>query len=495
MLCKHPVEINDPLYPGHKKLVPCGSCSVCLQERVEDWKRRLDVEQSQHKYTYFVTLTYNDYHVPVFRPDDISTYYGLTSLQEQEVYEYLSTHDFSEQYLVLRYEDIQLFLKKLRNYVSRTPNLPEEESFIRFFVCCEYGETSYRPHYHILIYSDSDILCKNTIKFSFLNERKDIEERTGTLFEYYCYKAWTTSDYNSQVLKGDVKCEPVDGDASGYVSKYCLSTACLPEFLRCSPFRPFIMASRCPSIGSFKMDDAQAKEIIDKGFDAIHNEFGTEDKGNVDLPLYRSIKDRLFPKCERFFDLSHVDRSLLYGLYKVAKCGSFNDLIDNLREDHIRQLKYIFRLDPVDYPEEFSKKLRRHYRMSKWFCNMCARLNVTPAWYMRKIEEFYLNRQYDKLLKQFNDEEEISWAFGTPFALTYVDPLVFRNVSDDSLTYILESFGLDDDVVPESIQYVDLPEVQEKVRNIDHFINVGKTYKKKSDALLSKNCLTNKFVV
>lgn len=64
-----------------------------------------------HEANSFVTLTYNDQHLP--------------------------------QYGSLRYRDFQLFMKRLRKKM-RVP--------VRFFMCGEYGENFARPHYHALLF-------------------------------------------------------------------------------------------------------------------------------------------------------------------------------------------------------------------------------------------------------------------------------------------------------------------------------------------------------
>lgn len=485
-------------------LVPCGKCSVCVQSRAADWKRRLDVEASQHKYTFFVTLTYSDDTVPEFEPLRYQDYPYLTDHDREDIFNYISEHDVSPRYLVLRYQDIQLFMKRLRNYINRDDSIPEEEKNIRFYACGEYGETTYRPHWHLLIYHDSDDLALQMVKYASRTENGDLIESYGSLLGKYCHQAWTISDKNSHELKGKITVEPVKGNASQYLSKYVNSTCDLPEFLRsCRAFRPCTMASRCPSIGSFKLNKEKAKEIIDSGSNTLFNEFGNEFDGNVDLPLYRSLKDRLFPTCERFFEISINDRYLLYNLFTVSGKGSFDDLMRALDDNQIERLAKVFKLDdsfggsPYDILQDpvFEKKLRRHYRMSKYFEYMCSQLHYQPYEYIAKIQKFHENRHYDNLKKQLVEEENIAWTYGAPFALTYVDPLVFDNVHVDSLSFILESFGLDDDCCPVDFSYQDLEDVKAKIVRVDYWIDVGKSYKRKSDYVMNRNCKSNLYVI
>jgi len=90
--------------------VPCGRCIGCRLERSRQWAVRCMHEASLHDQNSFVTLTYDDDHLPP----------GAS----------------------LRKADFQKFMKRLRKRVGR----------VRFFHCGEYGEELLRPHYHALLF-------------------------------------------------------------------------------------------------------------------------------------------------------------------------------------------------------------------------------------------------------------------------------------------------------------------------------------------------------
>lgn len=92
--------------------VPCGSCLGCKKERARQWAVRLMHENQLHDASAFVTLTYNDAHLPP----------GGT--------------------LVKR--DLQLFFKRLRKHYEKP---------IRYFACGEYGDQTNRPHYHAIVFN------------------------------------------------------------------------------------------------------------------------------------------------------------------------------------------------------------------------------------------------------------------------------------------------------------------------------------------------------
>jgi len=92
--------------------LPCGQCIGCRLERSRQWAIRCSHEASLHEKNCFITLTYDDKHLP---------------------------HDSS-----LNVKHFQDFMKRLRFH-----NGPD----IRFFHCGEYGEKFKRPHYHACIFN------------------------------------------------------------------------------------------------------------------------------------------------------------------------------------------------------------------------------------------------------------------------------------------------------------------------------------------------------
>ena len=90
----------------------CGQCMGCRLERSRQWAIRCVHESKFHVHNCFLTLTYDDVHIP-------------------------DNHN-------LCYRDFQLFMKKLRRQFSG--------KLIRFYMCGEYGENTHRPHYHACIF-------------------------------------------------------------------------------------------------------------------------------------------------------------------------------------------------------------------------------------------------------------------------------------------------------------------------------------------------------
>lgn len=209
MDCLHPVEItvyeNDQLYnvPRPRKIfVPCGKCEVCLCDSSAEWRTRLQIERAYASSAYFCTLTYEDTEL-LF--DSLPDYLG----QQHVVPVFSKRH-------------VQLFFKRLRRNLEKSGY----DTKISYFVASEYGATTFRPHYHAVIFN---LPCpyKDGIK----NHCK-VEELLR--------KSWTY---------GNVMVDPVTDGRISYVTKYIFCNTSLPEYYP----KPFRLMSRNPSLGSSYM--------------------------------------------------------------------------------------------------------------------------------------------------------------------------------------------------------------------------------------------------
>lgn len=92
--------------------LPCGRCAQCRLKKAAQWATRCHHEASLHQDNMFITLTYNNAHLPKS---------GSLSLDHH-----------------------QKFMKRLRKFIHPLK--------ARFLMCGEYGEKTKRPHYHYLIF-------------------------------------------------------------------------------------------------------------------------------------------------------------------------------------------------------------------------------------------------------------------------------------------------------------------------------------------------------
>lgn len=115
---------SDSPFAAHPVMLPCGQCIGCRLEYSRQWAVRIVHEASLYKHNCFITLTYDNDHLP---------------------------KDES-----LKLEHFQDFMKRFRKRV-RSKRFIAEYGFyckkLRFFHCGEYGENYGRPHYHACIFN------------------------------------------------------------------------------------------------------------------------------------------------------------------------------------------------------------------------------------------------------------------------------------------------------------------------------------------------------
>lgn len=139
------IEYKGKIYHTQLEL-PCGQCMACRLKYSQEWAVRCMLESGLYKDNYFITLTYNDLYVPRSSYQRLDDYTGEVVTEES---------------LSLRYSDVQLFLKRLRTNLHRKYG----HQGVRFYGCCEYGSTTSRPHYHIIMFNcplpDLEVVSSN----------------------------------------------------------------------------------------------------------------------------------------------------------------------------------------------------------------------------------------------------------------------------------------------------------------------------------------------
>lgn len=131
------VEMKKQLEKAVKKhgkkllIIPCGQCIDCKLQKSREWATRCMLETKEHKNNYFLTLTYDEEHLPHNRKIDIETGEVLN--------EWTPT---------LYPKDMQDFWKRLREHYARKYNIKG----IRYYECGEYGDKYQRPHYHAIVF-------------------------------------------------------------------------------------------------------------------------------------------------------------------------------------------------------------------------------------------------------------------------------------------------------------------------------------------------------
>lgn len=332
--CQHPRTVVNK-YTQESVLVSCGHCPSCILRRSAVQTNILTTYSAQFRYVYFVTLTYAPCFLPTLEvsvvetctddiadvscfpdindldPGDSNTYlFGFRSvprtasvklknstverifkdpeirftypMKPKELLSILGkiNHNVPNRIPYVCNRDLDLFLKRLRSYY------PDEK--LRYYAVSEYGPTSFRPHWHLLLFSDSErfsqTVCENVSK------------------------AWSYGRCDASLSRGF---------AASYVASYVNSFVALPDFYTQMP--KVVRPKSFHSIGFTesnlfprKVRIAEIDGVIDKCLDGVR----VERDG-----YFRTIKPtwpyllRLFP---RFSDAIRKSPSSIYQLLFAA---------------------------------------------------------------------------------------------------------------------------------------------------------------------------------
>lgn len=300
--CQHRSFITNR-YTGQRIAVDCGQCDYCIYKRARKASMRVKTAGSAFKYSYFVTLTYDNEHIPLMNCEVLhSEYENALSISGDKVFGYekhsyipvseyscsdtsqlrhifftqvqgtvpynresskyepvkdnwfLSMDairsliakakpdtpygkegDLSARYgnnLIpyLNYVDVQNYIKRLRKHLKTALGSYET---LHFYAVGEYGPVHFRPHYHILLFTDS--------------------EQVSEVLRQCHAKSWKFGRSDFQASRGG---------ASSYVASYVNSLSAAPLLYRsCRAFKPRQRAS----LGFFEKGD-----IFEEGEDVYH---------------------------------------------------------------------------------------------------------------------------------------------------------------------------------------------------------------------------------
>ncbi len=122
-------------------LTPCGQCLACRIQYAANWAARCELETNYHKQSIFLTLTYDEEHVPVLNKETGEIYRGVRNPAE-----YVAGVTLER--MTVYKPDIQKFIKRLRKAAEKE-GLADH---IMYYLSGEYGDKTGRPHYHLIVY-------------------------------------------------------------------------------------------------------------------------------------------------------------------------------------------------------------------------------------------------------------------------------------------------------------------------------------------------------
>lgn len=156
-MCVRPIIINHPTKDFHlsdpiRLAVPCNHCQECLQKIRSEFRVRLvkqmEWNANNHFKNYFLTLTYNEGHLPQFHfSKELVMRVTPTFLEQCKTIPCFSRRDVRRFRLALQ--------KWLTRQYGIARKLKDSDGYefppINFFIVCEFGGQFGRPHYHMFL--------------------------------------------------------------------------------------------------------------------------------------------------------------------------------------------------------------------------------------------------------------------------------------------------------------------------------------------------------
>lgn len=283
--------------------VPCGNCIGCRLDYSRQWANRCYLESLGSNNSYFITLTYDEKNLPIGKN-------GNPTLLKDE---------------------ISNFMKDLRAYYKYHFNLDN----VRFFACGEYGDSSLRPHYHLIIFNLP--IYDLTEDFIYEEDGKTYVTKHVENGNIYYY-----SDIIRNIWKkGNILIGQATWQSMAYVARYVTKKikgkeANVYAALGVEP--EYVRMSRRPGIGE-KYFREHYKEIYENDNIIINN---GKDSYAVQPPRY-------FDKLVDRFELSDIDLEAIKdyrlrnseaaqeSIYQLSNM-SYIDYIESLADKKMKQI-------------------------------------------------------------------------------------------------------------------------------------------------------------
>ena len=463
--CQHPRTVVNK-YTHESVVVPCGSCPSCILRRSGIQTNLLTTYSAQFRYVYFVTLTYAPCFLPTLEvsvvetctddiadvpcvPDindldagDPNTYlFGFRSvprsasvklknstvertfkdpevrfsypMKPKELLSILGKvkHNVPNRIPYVCNRDLDLFLKRLRSYY------PDEK--LRYYAVSEYGPTSFRPHWHLLLFSNSE-------RFS------------QTVLENVS-KAWSYGRCDASLSRGF---------AAPYVASYVNSFVALPDFYTQMP--KVVRPKSFHSIG-FTESNLFPRKVriaeIDAVADKCLNGVRVERDG-----YFRTIRPtwpyllRLFP---RFSDAFRKSPSNVYQLLfaaftapaRVVRSGCADLNCDPFGMDS-KQSIMSFCKQYLNYVDNYGKSNEHRNFLSPKAdlphsdvlilteCRLYDGVDLEAAHRLSRVYRFFLG--ISKFIRTYSTDgcSELFWSSGTPGGELYGRDRFLRIISE-----------------------------------------------------------------
>lgn len=432
--CQHRSFITNR-YTGQRIAVDCGQCDYCIHKRAQKASMRVKTAGSAFKYSYFVTLTYDNVHVPLMNCEVLhSEYEDVLGISGDKVFGYEkhsyipvseyscsdSSHlrhifftqvqgtvpynreisdyepvkdnwflsmdairsfiaktksatpygkegELSARYgdnLIpfLNYVDVQNYIKRLRKHLKTALGSYET---LHFYAVGEYGPIHFRPHYHILLFTNSEQVSK------VLRQCHD--------------KSWKLGRSDFQTSRGG---------AASYVASYVNSSCSTPLLYRsCRAFKPRQRAS----IGFFEKGQVfqhgeDVYHAIEQKIDSvvngrIYNFNGVSVNSTPPMSYIRTLLPRF--SSARYDDavaIARIIRAVASAPKRMARFGIIAYDSDSILSITRAYCRYISLNDHLTNEDEI---ILHNARRSTRLCN--SSFNIDTESYINKLYRLFLH--------------------------------------------------------------------------------------------------------
>lgn len=447
--CQHPRTVVNK-YTHEPVVVSCGHCPSCVLRRSAIQTNLLTTYSAQFRYVYFVTLTYAPCFLPTLEvstieacsddiadvpcfpdindldADDPNTYlFGFRSvprsasvklknstvertfkdpeirfsypMKPKDLLSILGkiNHNIPNRIPYVCNRDLDLFLKRLRSYY------PDEK--LRYYAVSEYGPTSFRPHWHLLLFSNSErfsqTVCENVSK------------------------AWSYGRCDASLSRGF---------AASYVASYVNSFVALPDFYTQMP--KVVRPKSFHSIGFTesnlfprKVRIAEVDEVTNKCLNGVVVE--RNGKFHTIKPTWPYLL-RLFP---RFSDAIRKSPSSIYQLLsaaftapaRVIRSGCADIGCDPFNE-YSKQSILSFCKQYLNYVDNYGKEIDERNILSPISnlpysdililseCRLYDGVDLEVTHRISRVYRFFLG--ISKFIRTYSTDgcSELFWSSGTP---------------------------------------------------------------------------------
>lgn len=349
--------------------VPCGHCVQCLQKKVSATTLLLDLESQRSKYVEMINLTYDDDCIPyidflddslcsfdVSRPTEVfflkfgsvrrvrkynprskSYYFVPESIKDfgvsvdsawrqylkvysARVDEYYARFPYRKRGLsrlfghvpVLYSDDLKKYMYRLRQFLKKNYGIE-----IRFFAVGEYGSNSLRPHWHILLFHNSDQLRQD------FRDVVDLPGHTLNNPRQCCRKFYLSSLW----LHGDTTTKCTDKHASSYVAGYFNQHSNNSPLLADFPSKAY----HSSFLGLGKISKSQTQDFKDEnwisfGERSLIAKSGNRKNVSVQSALYSQLDVRFTGNASYNVSETYSLLSDVFSVYNATQVNYNNDV-------------------------------------------------------------------------------------------------------------------------------------------------------------------------